>query len=193
MAFETNPPFLQFILCWKSYFEPHRISCLSLLVLLDPPISRWWWYEFTFSIIDTITPRYCWDGFVRCFVFYRLKIIMNIRNYSKKIRKAPINTAYTVVPWCSGYHYCTTIFIKAWTQVLRRLKSYLRRVGDSRWWRSLTMVPAGNKTTPIIGQPYRKKIYNNHHHHHHHQINKEVDRSSCLPLIRFILVWIIYF
>ena len=25
-----------------------------------------------------------------------------------------------VAPWCSGYHYCTTSLIKAWTQVLRR-------------------------------------------------------------------------
>ena len=47
--------------------------------------------------------------------------------------------------WCSGYHYCTTSFNKAWTQVLRRFKPCSRRVGDSRWWGSLTMVPAGNK------------------------------------------------
>ena len=50
-----------------------------------------------------------------------------------------------VALWCSGNHYCTTSFNKAWTQVLRRFKSCLRRVGDSRWWGSLTMVPAGNK------------------------------------------------
>ena len=41
--------------------------------------------------------------------------------------------------WCSGYHYCTTSFNKAWTQVLRRFKSCSPRVGDSRWWGSLTM------------------------------------------------------
>ena len=58
--------------------------------------------------------------------------------------------------YCSGYHNCTTSFIKAWTQVLRRFKSCSRRVGDSRWWGSLTMVPAGNKATPFVGQPYRK-------------------------------------
>ena len=28
-----------------------------------------------------------------------------------------------MVPGCSGYHYCTTLFNKAWTQVLHRLKS----------------------------------------------------------------------
>ena len=59
-------------------------------------------------------------------------------------------------PWCSGYHYCTTSFNKAWNQVLRRFKPCSRRVGDSRWWGSLTMVPAGNKATPFVGQPYHK-------------------------------------
>ena len=38
----------------------------------------------------------------------------------------------------------TTSFNKAWTQILRRFKSCLRRVGDSRWWGSLTMFPAWN-------------------------------------------------
>ena len=37
------------------------------------------------------------------------------------------------------------VIIKAWTQVLLRFKSCSPRVGDSRWWGSLTMVPAGNK------------------------------------------------
>ena len=63
---------------------------------------------------------------------------------------------YQVAPWCSGYRYCTTSFNKAWTQVLRRFKSCSRRVGDSRWWGSLTVVPAGNKATPFVGQPYHK-------------------------------------
>ena len=48
-------------------------------------------------------------------------------------------------PWCSGYHYCTTWFNKAWTQVQRKFKSCLWSVGDSRWWGSLAIVPAGNK------------------------------------------------
>ena len=47
-------------------------------------------------------------------------------------------------PWWSGYHYCTTSFNKAWTQVLRKFKSSSRRIGHSRWWGSLTMVPARN-------------------------------------------------
>ena len=46
---------------------------------------------------------------------------------------------------CSGYHYCTNSFIKAWTQVLRRFKSCSWRIGYLRWWGSLTMVPDWNK------------------------------------------------
>ena len=53
----------------------------------------------------------------------------------------------TVRPWFSGYHYCTTSFNKAWTQVMYRLKLKFcsLSVGDSRWWGSLTMIPGGNK------------------------------------------------
>ena len=51
----------------------------------------------------------------------------------------------TLAPWCSGYHHCTTSFNNVWTQILRRCKPCSRRVGDLRWWESLTMVPAGNK------------------------------------------------
>ena len=61
-----------------------------------------------------------------------------------------------VAPWRSGYHYCKTSFIKARTQALRRFKPCSWRVGDSRWWRSLTMVPIGNKAAPFVGQPYHK-------------------------------------
>ena len=51
----------------------------------------------------------------------------------------------SVVARCSGYHYCTTSFNKAWTQVLYMFKSCSQRVRDSRWWGSLTMVSARNK------------------------------------------------
>ena len=56
------------------------------------------------------------------------------------------NNEYLLALWCSGYHYCTMSFNKAWTQVLHRFKSCLWHVGDLWWWVSLTMVPAGNKT-----------------------------------------------
>ena len=61
-----------------------------------------------------------------------------------------------VAPWRSGYHYCTTSFIIVWTQVLHRFKSCSRCVGDLQWWRSLTVVPAENKATSFVSQPYHK-------------------------------------
>ena len=75
-----------------------------------------------------------------------------------------------IKPWCSGYHYCTTSFKKAWIQVLRRFKSCSRRVGDSRWWGSLTMVPAGNKAKRLSSVNHTTKII----HHHHHQLSTAI-------------------
>ena len=47
---------------------------------------------------------------------------------------APWCCSGTVVPWCSGYDYCTTSFNKPWTQVLCRFKPCLRHVGGLLWW-----------------------------------------------------------
>ena len=72
---------------------------------------------------------------------------------------------------CSGYHYCTTStsFNKAWTQVLHRFKSCSRHVGDSRWWGSLTMVPAGNKAKRLSSVNHTTRTI----HHHHHLILRD--------------------
>ena len=50
--------------------------------------------------------------------------ILNFKSYFKIF----------VVLWCGGYHYCTTSFNKAWTQVMHRFNSCLRHVRDSQWW-----------------------------------------------------------
>ena len=63
------------------------------------------------------------------------------------LRICQLAGSYFVAPWRSSYPYDTNPSNKAWTQVLRRFKSYSRRVGDLRWWEPLTMVPAGNKQT----------------------------------------------
>ena len=59
------------------------------------------------------------------------------------------------------------LLIKAWTQVLRRFKFCSRFVGDSRWWGSLTMVPAGKKAKFLSSVKHTTKTI--HYHHHHHQ------------------------
>ena len=63
-----------------------------------------------------------------------------------------------LVSWCSGYHYCTTSFNKAWTHALRRFKSCSRRVGDLSWWESLTMIPTGNKAKRLSSVNHTTKI-----------------------------------
>ena len=64
-----------------------------------------------------------------------------------------------VATWCSGYHYSTTSFNTVWTQVLRRFKSCLRRVEDSWWWGSLTVVPAGNKAKRLSSVNHTTKQF----------------------------------
>ena len=81
-----------------------------------------------------------------------------------------------ITTWCSGYHYCTTSFNKPWTQVLRRFKSCSRRVGDSRWWGSLTMAPAGNKAKRLWSVNHATKTI---HHHHHHMKSFFLIESPC--------------
>ena len=92
------------------------------------------------------------------------------------------------------YHYCTTSFNKGWTQVLRRFKSCLWRVGHSQWWGSLTMVPAGNKAICLLLVNHTTKTINlhchhHHHHHHHHHQRKHLIKSHHCFL--FNTMWLI--
>ena len=68
-------------------------------------------------------------------------------------------------PWCSAYHFCTTLFNKAWNQVLHRFKSCSQHVGDSRWYGSLAMVPVGNKDKCFSLVNHITKTKAVHHHH----------------------------
>ena len=79
-----------------------------------------------------------------------------------------ISSLVSLAPWCSGYHYCTDSFNKAWTQVLHKCKSCSRYVEDSKWWGSTTMVTAGNMAEHLSLVSYTTKTTHHHHHHHHH-------------------------
>ena len=80
-----------------------------------------------------------------------------------------------LTPWCSDYHYCKILFIKAWNQVLRRFKSCSRRIGDSRYWGALAMVLAGNKAKRLsLDNHTTKAIHHHYHHHHHHHHHKMI-------------------
>ena len=97
-----------------------------------------------------------WIFFLRTRSRWRLRYwhfkLTNCKEKSKSLEHA-VN-----MPWCSAYHYWTSSFNKAWTQVLHRFKSCSRRVGDSRWWGSLTMVPAGNKAKCLLSVNHTTKI-----------------------------------
>ena len=93
-----------------------------------------------------------------------------------------------MAPWCSGYHCCTTSFNETWTQVLRKFKSCLRRVGDLRWWGSLTTVPAGNKVKRLSSVNHSLKTI---HHHYHDSLaftKKLLNESiyGCFSISRYI-------
>ena len=83
----------------------------------------------------------------------------------KKSKMIKLSNWPIVALWCSGHHYCTASFNKAWTQV----QILLVRIRDLRWWESLAMVPAWNKATHVLSvNPSAKTIHHYHHHHHHH-------------------------
>ena len=58
---------------------------------------------------------------------------------------------------------------------MRRFKSCSRRVGDSQWWRSLKMAPAGNKTKPLSSVNHAPKII-----HHHHLERTDLEKTDLL-------------
>ena len=90
----------------------------------------------------------------------------------------------------SGHHYFTTSFQKAWTQVLHKFKSCSLRVGDSQWWRSLIMVPAGNKAKRISSVNHTTETI--HHHHHLHIQNPDIFRTrSIFRTLAFSQPWYI--
>ena len=92
-------------------------------------------------------------------LFLHLKIYKKwlIKNHRRTPNKSTSIFWFKWRWWCSGYHYNTFSFNKAWIQALHSFKSCLRQVGESRWWDSLEMVTAGNKA--FVGQLYHKTIH----------------------------------
>ena len=79
-------------------------------------------------------------------------------------QKTKIKNQHQLYLWHRGVVVITTAQHHATKPELRlhRLKSYSRRVGDSRWWRSLTIVPAGNKTKRFSLVSHTTKIIRHH-------------------------------
>ena len=83
-----------------------------------------------------------------------------------------------MAPWrCGGYHYCTISFNYTWTQALRRFKPCSRRVRNSLWWGSPTMVPARNKAKRLSSVNHTTKA-THHHQGSSFKSNNELLNSS---------------
>ena len=99
-----------------------------------------------------------------------------------------MNCFLHVVPQCSSYHYCTTSFQKAWTQVLRKFKSWLQGVGHSQWWGSLTIVLVEIRLNAFCWStiPQKQLIIIHHHQYKIYFRNTSVVLLTC-PM-RFMLL-----
>ena len=73
-----------------------------------------------------------WASFMPTLHFFRSLVTSTHATLCLVLAKLLPST--TVVPCCSGYHYCITSFNQAWTQVLLRFKSCSRHVRNLRWW-----------------------------------------------------------
>ena len=58
---------------------------------------------------------------------------------------------------------------------MRRFKSCSRRVGDSQWWGSLTMAPAGNKAKRLSSVNHAPKTI-----YHHHLERTDLEKTDLL-------------
>ena len=79
--------------------------------------------------------------------------------------------------WCHGVVVITTVQLHSTKPELRFCagSNPARLVGDSRWWGSLTMVPAGNKAKRLLSVNHTTKTI---HHHLHHQKRKTVSKVA---------------
>ena len=85
-------------------------------------------------------------------------------------------------------------FYLGWFQVLQLtpfLLSCSQRVGDSQWWGSLTMIPAGNKAKrfPPVNRT-TKAIHHHHNHYHHHHLNHLFIELECEKSLIFTVTFV---
>ena len=63
---------------------------------------------------------------------------------------------------------CSVCEIRVEWQVFRRFLFCSWRLGDLRWWESLTVIRGGNKAKRLSPINHSAKTIHHHHHHHHH-------------------------
>ena len=108
-----------------------------------------------------------------CFIYFLRN--WSMQSYSVFItcsRMASLDPHSLLTP--NGFQFYNEIYTKCYFTLLQThfsrdplfvglLWSCSRRVGDSRWWGSLTMVPAGNKAKRFLSVNHNTKTI--HHHH----------------------------
>ena len=134
----------------------------------------WWGFTRHFDEVlhDTLMKFYTiiWWGFTRHFdevlhdtsrqqVICKFEIILQF--FEPQLYSVMLTSNLIVARWCSGYHYCTTLFTKVWTLVQQ---TSTQHVEDLRWWGSMTMVTAGNTAKSLLSVDH---ITVTIHHHHH--------------------------
>ena len=140
-----------------SIFFPHETI---LFTSGSIPFLFFFYFSFIVSVFLVITG----SCNVLCFHHYESRATM-CESILKSLLKYPkVSVNILSGAWCSGYLYCTTSFNEAWIQVLRRFKPCLLRVGDLRWWGTLTMVPAESKAKRFSLVNHTTKTI--HHHHY---------------------------
>ena len=86
--------------------------------------------------------------------------VMLVESFSKKLQGIVIPDKHNVIP-----------VVVITTAQLHSTKPCSRCVGDSRWWRCLTVISAGNKAKRPSSVNYTTKTI--HHHHHHYMLYDE--------------------
>ena len=117
------------------------------------------YYLFFYCII-----LFIWLDILQNYCFIKLTLYQ-LWNFSSNLYFQRCNSKFVapkvVVPWCSdstaGCYYSNPDRFPP------------RRVGKSRWWGFLMMVPNGNTTFDCsqVSHPIKTSY---HHHHHHHYV-----------------------
>ena len=137
------------------------IPCSRVSIIKFEQVNAHWrvqlgkWIQYFFTNRHFLEGRNTDRQHIKKFFGKILKIfLMNLSIVLRReavLFRAPVNSCFRAdwpfvlnVVWYFGYHYFTILFSKAWTQIIRRFKSYLRCVEGLQWWEPLIVDPAWN-------------------------------------------------
>ena len=99
--------------------------------------------------------------------------INSIRKHFESVAEDK-SSNFDLLMWRLGVAVITTAQLHSTKPELRFCagSNPARRVRDSRWWGSLTIVPAGNKAKRLSSVNHTTETI--HHHHHHHYLKQKL-------------------